>query len=456
METRRNLEIIYKRQLEDAENKRFQMELQLMTLKNYMTISEGDPYGEVNKNDDDSHAIFDEFNHRVNNLLQEFSARLKKTSEKNDDLSKIYHDALSISKLEIYKIDFIPQSKFLSSIITFIKMNMSLGSNDIEVSLNERVCINTDINMLCKILRGLSKMFVSRAFDIIATISHDSGSNMLDLKFTEKNNKLFLLKDSTNAVDFLLNQSQFKRVPLNDEIVTFFICKSLSQNMGGDITLEDSNMILSVPCDIMEDGDKCAAPIPAPISTWVPSVAPPSSVPISPPPPPPVPVPSPPVPVPILSPVPTVIDVEPGPPSTTVTASEKSIKGKTLNILLAEDDGILRQVFKKFWTRKEPNVNVFTAADGVEAVNMFKKQRFSIIFLDIDMPLKNGLDASTEMRAYERDNKLKPTPIIGVSGFQIRQYKEKAMEAGMNDFISKGTGYQMKDIYKIVVDYCGD
>jgi len=127
-----------------------------------------------------------------------------------------------------------------------------------------------------------------------------------------------------------------------------------------------------------------------------------------------------------------------------------------LNILLAEDDSILRQLFKTYWLRKEPYVNVFTAEDGLQAVDMFKKQRFSIVFLDIDMPFKNGLDAVREMRAFERENKMSPTPVIGVSGFQTRQYKERTIEAGMNDYISKGTGYQMKDIYKIVVDYCGE
>ncbi|KNC97208.1 uncharacterized protein SPPG_07595 [Spizellomyces punctatus DAOM BR117] len=96
------------------------------------------------------------------------------------------------------------------------------------------------------------------------------------------------------------------------------------------------------------------------------------------------------------------------------------------------------------------------ASDGIEAVELFKKQRLNIIFVDIDMPYKNGVEVTREIRQYERDHNLDQTPIIGVSGFTERQYEEQAFAAGMNKFVSKGTGYQLKDIYRIVVEYCGD
>jgi CheY-like chemotaxis protein len=134
-----------------------------------------------------------------------------------------------------------------------------------------------------------------------------------------------------------------------------------------------------------------------------------------------------------------------------------TIKGKTLNILLAEDDIILRQIFDAFWKRqKNANISVFMAEDGLKAVQFFKQQRFSIIFIDIDMPYMNGLEATKEMRKFEKENDLHRTPIIGVSGYTTRQYKEKAVESGMDDFLSKGNGYQMKDVYGIVVQYCGE
>src|SRR6478609_7765771 len=454
MEARRNLEAIYKRQLDDAENKRFQNEFHLSILKNYMLISQGSPYGAIAQDgqNDALNTIIEDFNSKINKLFDDFRSRLQSIQKgKDSDLSKIYEDATNIFTFEIYKIEFKPQNKFLSSVITFIKMNMSLGTTDVEVTLNERVCINTDIDILCKILRGLSTIFVSRAFDIVASISHDSGSNILDLKFTEKNRKMFLMTETANSTEALLARNFTNgKNGLNDELITYFICKSLSQSMGGDLVLHENDITLSVPCDIMEE-DKCAVPTPlkhAPAPTPVPSPAPaPAPTPV------PAPVPAPaPAPTPAPAPVPAPVPA----PAPAPAPREKSIKGKTLNILLAEDDSILRQLFKTYWLRKEPYVNVFTAEDGLQAVDMFKKQRFSIVFLDIDMPFKNGLDAVREMRAFERENKMSPTPVIGVSGFQTRQYKERTIEAGMNDYISKGTGYQMKDIYKIVVDYCGE
>ncbi|RKO94431.1 CheY-like superfamily [Blyttiomyces helicus] len=99
--------------------------------------------------------------------------------------------------------------------------------------------------------------------------------------------------------------------------------------------------------------------------------------------------------------------------------------------------------------------NVFVASNGQEAIDMFKTNRFSIIFLDIELPIKDGLTVAREMREWETLKGLPPTPIIGVSGFTHKAYKSKAIESGMNYFLSKGIDFQLDDIYKIVVELCG-
>ncbi|KAJ3175989.1 hypothetical protein HDU85_001023 [Gaertneriomyces sp. JEL0708] len=133
--------------------------------------------------------------------------------------------------------------------------------------------------------------------------------------------------------------------------------------------------------------------------------------------------------------------------------AQKSLEGKILNILLVEDSKILQEIFRKWWQRK--GHNVFVASNGQEAIEMFKGKTFSIIFLDIELPIKDGLTTAREIRAYEVEKGSKPVPIIGVSGYTQKQYKERALESGMSDFISKDQGYQFNDIYKIVLEYCG-
>lgn len=120
---------------------------------------------------------------------------------------------------------------------------------------------------------------------------------------------------------------------------------------------------------------------------------------------------------------------------------------------MAEDEAISRKMFKRFWNEK--GHNVFLAGDGMEAFELYKKQRYSIVFLDVEMPFKNGIETAKAIRAYEKEKNLPTTPIIGVSGWTTKQYREQALASGMNEFISKGQGYQFRDIYKIVVDYCG-
>jgi len=117
-----------------------------------------------------------------------------------------------------------------------------------------------------------------------------------------------------------------------------------------------------------------------------------------------------------------------------------------------EDNKISQAQFKRWWQKK--GHNVFLANNGQEAIELFKNATFSIIFLDIEMPIKNGLITAREIRAYEQETKRGRTPIIGVSGF-VEKYQEKAIEHGMDDFISKGSGYQFNEIYDIVARYVG-
>ncbi len=103
-------------------------------------------------------------------------------------------------------------------------------------------------------------------------------------------------------------------------------------------------------------------------------------------------------------------------------------------ILLAEDDDASRMLIeivaiKKGW-------QVISAKNGKEAVALFTKHSFDIVFMDIQMPVMNGYMATGLIRALEKATD-KHTPIIALTAYSIKGDREKCLQEGMDDYLSK-------------------
>ncbi len=98
--------------------------------------------------------------------------------------------------------------------------------------------------------------------------------------------------------------------------------------------------------------------------------------------------------------------------------------------LLAEDYYINQKLFKTILNNF--NIDVSVADNGLEAVELAKKEKFDLILMDIQMPVMNGFDASRRIKEMGVT-----TPIIAVTANAIAGEKEKCIEAGMDDFLSK-------------------
>jgi CheY-like chemotaxis protein len=75
-----------------------------------------------------------------------------------------------------------------------------------------------------------------------------------------------------------------------------------------------------------------------------------------------------------------------------------------------------------------------TAEDGAEAVAMARKNSYAAIFMDMQMPKLNGIEATQEIRQLPG---YRDTPIIAMTANAFAEDKAKCLQAGMNDFLIK-------------------
>ena len=106
-----------------------------------------------------------------------------------------------------------------------------------------------------------------------------------------------------------------------------------------------------------------------------------------------------------------------------------------LKALVVEDNKVNQKVV--LHTLKNIGIESDTADHGKIAVEMFKENHYDIVFMDIQMPIMNGIVATKEMIAYEKLNELPHTPIIAVTTNTLKGDRESYLEAGMDEYISK-------------------
>ncbi|WP_422107216.1 ATP-binding protein [Winogradskyella sp.] len=100
------------------------------------------------------------------------------------------------------------------------------------------------------------------------------------------------------------------------------------------------------------------------------------------------------------------------------------------HILIVEDNRINQTVTKRILENE--NVRCTIAQNGEEAVSLVKINTYDLILMDINMPVKNGIEASTEIRTFNSN-----VPIIALTAVEIEEQKYKIFKSGMNDIILK-------------------
>jgi signal transduction histidine kinase/CheY-like chemotaxis protein len=106
----------------------------------------------------------------------------------------------------------------------------------------------------------------------------------------------------------------------------------------------------------------------------------------------------------------------------------KHLHNKT--ILLVEDNRINQLVATK--TLEPLNVSIDIAEDGLQAIEKMRTNSYAFVFMDIQMPKLDGLQATEQIRAFDNE-----TIIIGVSAHASTQNHENAINVGMTDYMTK-------------------
>ena len=94
---------------------------------------------------------------------------------------------------------------------------------------------------------------------------------------------------------------------------------------------------------------------------------------------------------------------------------------------------IIKKMLRKY------KVEADIAVGGVEAIEMIRhyKEQYDLILMDIEMPIKDGYQTTSEIRQYEKDREIDPSRIVAVSAHSMKESRGKALISGMDDFLSK-------------------
>ncbi len=134
--------------------------------------------------------------------------------------------------------------------------------------------------------------------------------------------------------------------------------------------------------------------------------------------------------------------VEHKPKKTSLDQTKKEAKPKTVSlkekdnkILLVEDYS--GNVVIISFLLDEMNLKYDVANNGQEALDMWSKNKYNLILMDVQMPIMDGFKATYNIREREEKDDLPRTPIIGMTAHALVGDKNKCIEAGMDAYLPK-------------------
>ena len=124
-------------------------------------------------------------------------------------------------------------------------------------------------------------------------------------------------------------------------------------------------------------------------------------------------------------------------------------KKEKYHILVAEDNEINRTLINKILSSQ--NLDVTTVENGKEAVEARKSGEYDLIFMDIAMPVMDGVTATKKILEYEEQNEKKHIPIVALTANALKGDREKFLNDGFDEYLPKPITRQ--DILELLHSY---
>ena len=108
---------------------------------------------------------------------------------------------------------------------------------------------------------------------------------------------------------------------------------------------------------------------------------------------------------------------------------------RALRVLLVEDSADNRVLIQSYLKKTPHQIDI--AENGEIAVEKFISGHYDLVFMDMEMPVMDGYAATRMIREWQREQRVKATPIIALTAHALAEDKEKSLEAGCSAYLTK-------------------